>query len=102
KTALAFKRAREMSVDVTCLVVSGGVASNLAVRGALDAVAAANGVEMVCPPPRLCTDNGVMIAWAGVERLRLGLLDPYTIDFIQRWPLEDLKRMDYARRSSSF
>ncbi|KAJ1720165.1 Mitochondrial tRNAs modification protein [Coemansia erecta] len=102
KTALAFKRAREMQVEVTCLVVSGGVASNLAVRAALEDVARREAVEMVCPQPRLCTDNGVMIAWAGVERLRLGLLDPYTIDFIQRWPLDELKRMGYERRASSF
>lgn len=28
---------------------------------------------LLCPPPRLCTDNGVMIAWNGIERLRAGL-----------------------------
>ncbi|KAJ1646058.1 Mitochondrial tRNAs modification protein [Coemansia erecta] len=102
KTALAFRRAREMHVDVTCLVASGGVASNLAVRESLEQLATSNGVDLVCPPPSLCTDNGVMIAWAGIERLKLGLLDPYTIDFIQRWPLEDLKTMGYRPRASSF
>ncbi|KAJ2702964.1 Mitochondrial tRNAs modification protein [Coemansia sp. IMI 203386] len=102
KTALAFQRARQINVDVSCLVASGGVASNLAVRESLAQLAESNGVELVCPPPNLCTDNGVMIAWAGIERLRLGLLDPYTIDFIQRWPLEDLKTMGYKPRPSSF
>ncbi|KAJ2553054.1 Mitochondrial tRNAs modification protein [Coemansia sp. RSA 1933] len=103
KTALAFARARTaLGVNPTCLVVSGGVASNQTVRAQLQGVAEENGVELVCPPPRLCTDNGVMIAWAGVERVRRGLLDPYTIDFIQKWPLDQLKRMEYAPRSSSF
>ncbi|KAI8318844.1 peptidase M22, glycoprotease [Martensiomyces pterosporus] len=102
KVALAFKRAQELQVPVSALVASGGVASNLAVRSSLDSLAQANNVPLVCPPPRLCTDNGVMIAWAGVERFRRGLLDPYTIDFIQRWPLEDLKHMGYQKRSTSF
>ncbi|KAJ1671872.1 Mitochondrial tRNAs modification protein [Coemansia sp. RSA 25] len=102
KTALACRHARAMGVAVSCVVASGGVASNAAVRQALADVAAAEGVPLECPPPRLCTDNGVMIAWAGVERLRRGLLDPYTIDFIQRWPLDRLKEMPYVARASSF
>lgn len=50
------------------LVVAGGVASNRYIRGRLTALAEGAGLQMVCPPPRLCTDNGVMVAWAGVER----------------------------------
>ena len=30
---------------------------------------------MVCPPLRLCMDNGVMVAWTGMLRLRLGLAE---------------------------
>ncbi|XDA72480.1 hypothetical protein R6Z07F_002761 [Ovis aries] len=55
------------------LVVSGGVASNLYIRKALEIVTNATQSTLLCPPPRLCTDNGVMIAWNGVERLRAGL-----------------------------
>ncbi|KAJ2425092.1 Mitochondrial tRNAs modification protein [Coemansia sp. RSA 2531] len=102
KTALACRHARAMGVSITCVVASGGVASNAAVRQALADVAAKEGVPLECPPPRLCTDNGVMIAWAGVERLRRGLLDSYTFDFIQRWPLDRLKEMPYSERGSSF
>ncbi|KAJ2004439.1 Mitochondrial tRNAs modification protein [Coemansia sp. RSA 2322] len=91
KTALAARRARDMGVAITCIVAAGGVVSNHAVRAALAAVAAAEGVPLECPPPRLCADNAVMVAWAGIERLRCGLTDAYTIDFIQRWPLEALK-----------
>ncbi|NXE45651.1 OSGP2 protein, partial [Casuarius casuarius] len=55
------------------LVVSGGVASNQYIRKALQILADVNGFAFLCPPPRLCTDNGVMIAWNGIERLHAGL-----------------------------
>lgn len=46
--------------STSCLlqVVSGGVASNQYVRAQLDTVVKKNGLQLVCPPPRLCTDNG--------------------------------------------
>uniref|UniRef100_A0A0X3NMT6 Putative tRNA N6-adenosine threonylcarbamoyltransferase n=1 Tax=Schistocephalus solidus TaxID=70667 RepID=A0A0X3NMT6_SCHSO len=47
------------------IVVSGGVGSNLFIRGALARIANHYGMRLVAPPPRLCTDNGVMIAWNG-------------------------------------
>nr|XP_047914452.1 probable tRNA N6-adenosine threonylcarbamoyltransferase, mitochondrial isoform X1 [Anser cygnoides] len=55
------------------LVVSGGVASNQYIRKGLQTLANANNFAFLSPPPRLCTDNGVMIAWNGIERLRAGL-----------------------------
>ncbi|XP_060683976.1 tRNA N6-adenosine threonylcarbamoyltransferase, mitochondrial isoform X1 [Hemiscyllium ocellatum] len=55
------------------LVVSGGVASNEYIRKALSIVTEANGFLLHCPPPKLCTDNGIMVAWNGVERLRAGI-----------------------------
>ncbi|KAM4608530.1 tRNA N6-adenosine threonylcarbamoyltransferase, mitochondrial [Polymixia lowei] len=54
------------------LVVSGGVASNQYIRKALTVIAEATGLRLLCPPAKFCTDNGVMIAWNGVERLREG------------------------------
>ncbi|CAJ1078717.1 probable tRNA N6-adenosine threonylcarbamoyltransferase%2C mitochondrial [Xyrichtys novacula] len=54
------------------LVVSGGVASNQYIRKVLNIIAEKEGVSMLCPPAKFCTDNGVMIAWNGVERLREG------------------------------
>ena len=45
---------------------------------------------MVCPPARYCTDNGVMIAWTGLENLELGFTDPYRIDIRSRWPIDEL------------
>ena len=49
-------------------VISGGVAANAFVRERLEATSTELGMEILCPPPRLCTDNGVMVAWAGMER----------------------------------
>lgn len=48
-------------------------------------------IPLVCPPPELCTDNGAMIAWAGIERLRAGLVDDYNITTLPKWPIESLK-----------
>ncbi|XP_074858074.1 tRNA N6-adenosine threonylcarbamoyltransferase, mitochondrial isoform X2 [Carettochelys insculpta] len=52
------------------LVVSGGVASNQYIGRALQVVSNAANFNLLCPPPRLCTDNGVMIAWNGIEKMR--------------------------------
>jgi N6-L-threonylcarbamoyladenine synthase len=70
------------------LVVAGGVAANGALRARLDALAREHGLELVAPPLRLCTDNAAMIAWAGIERLRLGLTDPLDFAPRPRWPLD--------------
>jgi N6-L-threonylcarbamoyladenine synthase len=70
------------------LVVAGGVAANAYLRGRLEEVAAAHGAKLVAPPVRLCTDNGAMIAWAGVERLRLGRVDALDFRPRPRWPLD--------------
>ncbi len=61
--------------DLSCVVVAGGVAANATVRATLGSVAEEAGLPLVLPPPRWCTDNGVMVAWAGVERFRLGLAE---------------------------
>lgn len=70
------------------LVVAGGVAANLALKKALQEVAAANGFNLIVPPPALCTDNGAMIAWAGAERLAAGFRDGLDAPVRPRWPLD--------------
>jgi len=70
------------------LVVAGGVAANRRLKATLEAVAAKRGYALHVPPPALCTDNGAMIAWAGAERLALGLTDPLDFSARPRWPLD--------------
>ena len=80
-----------MMPETRRLVVAGGVAANTLLRRTLQGVADAHRVTLTAPPLRLCTDNAVMVAWAGVERLRLGLADPLTTAPRPRWPLEALR-----------
>ena len=70
------------------LVAAGGVAANGALRERLTAFCSAAGARFVAPPANLCTDNGAMIAWAGIERLRLGLVDGLEFAPRPRWPLD--------------
>jgi N6-L-threonylcarbamoyladenine synthase len=84
--------AMAMVPEAKLLVVAGGVAANGAIRAALGEAAGARGVRLVAPPVRLCTDNAVMVAWAGIERLRLGLTDGLEFAPRPRWPLEELAR----------
>ncbi len=70
------------------LVAAGGVAANSRLRRRLAALAETSGLGFVAPPPGLCTDNAAMIAWAGIERLRLGLTDGLDAAPRPRWPLD--------------
>jgi N6-L-threonylcarbamoyladenine synthase len=70
------------------LVAAGGVAANQAIRGALRDVAAKARTTLIIPPPELCTDNGAMIAWAGAERLAIGLTDTMDAPPRARWLLD--------------
>ena len=58
-------------VAPTCLVVAGGVAANQKVRNSLLRIGTNHSIDVVFPKPSWCTDNGVMVAWAGIERLNL-------------------------------
>jgi N6-L-threonylcarbamoyladenine synthase len=73
----------------TALVAAGGVAANQTLRRALERYARESGLRLVAPPLRLCGDNGAMIAWAGIERLRLGLVDDLSAPARARWPLDE-------------
>ena len=80
----------EAEYGITALAVAGGVAANQAIGAHLAALAAAHGLPLVVAPPALCTDNGVMIAWAGMERLQRGVVDELSIAPRARWPLTEL------------
>ena len=68
-------------------VLAGGVAANQYLRGKLEIVAAEFGMLLIAPPIKLCTDNAAMIAWAGMERFKLGLTDGLDFEPKARWPL---------------
>ena len=77
------------------LVVAGGVSANRLLRQQLDAACAARRARVHYPEPRLCTDNGAMIAAAAALRWQAGLARPerrYAFDVKPRWPLEQISQ----------
>lgn len=88
RTARAAHLFKQEFSEARHLVVAGGVAANQTIRQALDTVAVRHGLLLAAAPPALCTDNGAMVAWAGLERLRLGLTDGLDIACRPRWPLD--------------
>ncbi|MDR2412473.1 MAG: tRNA (adenosine(37)-N6)-threonylcarbamoyltransferase complex transferase subunit TsaD, partial [Holosporales bacterium] len=74
----------------TAIVIVGGVAANQKIRSTLEDFASSCGIPFVAPPSNLCTDNGAMIAWAGLEQYRQGRRD--MPDFAPRaqWALQEL------------
>ena len=68
--------------------MAGGVAANGVIRRALGRFCGESGIRLVTPPPQLCTDNGAMIAWVGIERMELGLTDNLSVAARPRWPLD--------------
>jgi len=96
KCQRAVEWALKMEPSIKYFVVSGGVASNKYVRTCLNQVAENNGLQLVSPPPSLCTDNGVMIAWTGIEHFVAGRFeappaadepDDMQYELRPRWPL---------------
>jgi N6-L-threonylcarbamoyladenine synthase len=88
RTANAITWFRRRHPEGNALVVSGGVAANNRLRRDLASLADNAGLRFIAPPPSLCTDNGAMIAWTGIERLRLGLVDDLDAPLRPRWPLD--------------
>jgi len=85
---------RERFPEADLLVIAGGVAANASVRAGVNAAARLRGFRLVAPPMRLCSDNAVMVAWTGIERLHLGWNDHLDINARPRWPLEMLDAVD--------
>lgn len=72
------------------LVIAGGVAANQYLGTVLKNTTAKYDMECYAPPIKLCTDNAAMVAWAGIERLALNLINPLDTEPRARWPLESL------------
>lgn len=88
KADAAIKHCKELGISVQTIVAAGGVAANTPIRQILQNLSSDYDMQFIAPPIDLCTDNAAMIAWNGIERLRLDLTNE--IDFSPRpsWPLE--------------
>ena len=69
-------------------VIAGGVASNLSIRKHLIRLSEEKNFLSVFPPVDLCSDNAAMIAWAGIERYKMNLIDDLEFLSKARWPLD--------------
>jgi len=91
---LVVKSARAVKqTGYSALVVAGGVGANKSLRGALDASLATLDTKVYYPRPELCTDNGAMVAHAGLKRLQAGHISSGEVMARPRWELADLQAM---------
>ncbi|KAL2866229.1 N(6)-L-threonylcarbamoyladenine synthase family protein [Aspergillus lucknowensis] len=85
------KHTQKQHPPVKTLVVSGGVAANKYLMHILRSFLDARGfgaVEIIAPPPKLCTDNAAMIGWAGIEMFEAGFRSELSIRALRKWSLE--------------
>jgi N6-L-threonylcarbamoyladenine synthase len=88
--AIKCKRALKQC-DLNRLVIAGGVSANSALREKLSEITKKLGGEVFYPRPEFCTDNGAMIAYAGLQRLKSGVDTDLTFKATPRWPLDTLE-----------
>ena len=90
KHAIAMFKDSHPDIHHPALVVAGGVAANSHIRAVMTQSAESMGMTFHAPPLDLCTDNGAMIAWAGLERFTAGMHNDLNTPARPRWPLMDL------------
>ena len=76
--------------DTKRLVVAGGVGANKLLREQLILMTKKLGAEVFYPRIEFCTDNGAMIAYAGMQRLHQANND-LSFEVKPRWSLEELQ-----------
>jgi len=89
KTKVAMKEfLKNKNNKKNIFVIAGGVASNLSIRENLKNLSEEKNFIPIFPPANLCSDNAAMIAWAGIERFKINLID--NLEFLSRarWPLD--------------
>lgn len=85
-----FKTVYPASPSPIPLVICGGVAANSVIRAQILKTAEDHNADFIAPPRELCTDNGAMIAWAGMEYHLHHYQSPLNLKARPRWPLDDL------------
>ncbi|KAJ5581221.1 hypothetical protein N7450_007522 [Penicillium hetheringtonii] len=94
RTIIALEALRRTSMDeeeTKTVVVSGGVAANKFLMAVLRSFLDVRGfedVEIVAPPPNLCTDNAAMIGWAGIEMFEAGWKTDLSCRALRKWTLD--------------
>lgn len=84
-----FMKFEEENIKMNNLVIAGGVSANQYIKNSLTEFCKNYNYNVITPPLKLCTDNGVMVAWAGLERFKLGLINNLDVCPKARWELED-------------
>ncbi|WP_221074752.1 tRNA (adenosine(37)-N6)-threonylcarbamoyltransferase complex transferase subunit TsaD [Agarivorans aestuarii] len=99
--ALAFQQALVETLIIKCrralkqtglkrLVIAGGVSANKSLREQLGELLESRGGKVFYPRPEFCTDNGAMIAYAGMQRFKAGQTEGLSVKAMPRWPLDEL------------
>jgi N6-L-threonylcarbamoyladenine synthase len=91
KLGRAVKLFKQKHPHAHSVVIAGGVAANKYIGEKLTSLLADYSMELIVPPLSLCTDNAAMIAWAGMEKLKLNEFSPIDFEPRSRWPLTELK-----------
>lgn len=76
--------------DSKIFAMAGGVGANKYLRAQLETILSDRNYQLYTPPMNLCTDNGAMIAWAGLERFKAGLISDHNFAPKAVWRLEDM------------
>ncbi|OOF04334.1 tRNA (adenosine(37)-N6)-threonylcarbamoyltransferase complex transferase subunit TsaD [Salinivibrio sp. MA440] len=97
--AIKCKRALDQC-GLNRLVVAGGVSANRYLREKLDVLTKKRGGDVFYPRPEFCTDNGAMIAYAGMQRLKNGEHMGLGVKAQPRWPLDTLAAVDSEQTDS--
>ena len=89
KTKVAMKEfSKNKKNKQDTFVIAGGVASNLTIRENLTKLSKEKNFVPIFPPVNLCSDNAAMIAWTGIERFKINLIDNLEFPSKARWPLD--------------
>jgi N6-L-threonylcarbamoyladenine synthase len=91
RVLMALQKLGLSGVHIKTLVVSGGVASNQYLKHILRVLLDSSGhddMKLVFPPPKFCTDNAAMIAWAGIEMWEAGYRTELSAMAVRKWAID--------------